>query len=207
MGTKAVERGPVSEAVASNVKAVRERRRLTQQQLAARLAELGRPMQPSAVAKVEAGARRVDVDDLVAFAVALNVSPARLLVPDVHEDEEVHLLPDMPVPAWSAWGWATGRHSLSVDSDDLRNPVVQEREMRYADERPVWERTREQHPLMRAARRVGTTAERALGSLSATSGGRGKNKVARELLRRVEQSLDGVRREVDAVSEELSSHG
>src|SRR5215217_3344912 len=101
MGTRAVERGQVGQAVSENIRAVRERRGLTQQQLAARLGELGRPIQASAVAKVEAGDRRVDVDDLAAFAVALNVSPARLLVPDVDQDEDVRMVPDLSVPVWS----------------------------------------------------------------------------------------------------------
>ena len=56
-------------------------------------------MQASAVAKVEAGDRRVDVDDLEAFAVALNVPLARLLVPDVEEDEEVRMVPGLAVPS------------------------------------------------------------------------------------------------------------
>src|SRR5690606_19823410 len=52
---------------------------LSQRALADRLAEHGRPMQVSGVSKIEAGERRVDVDDLVALARALEVTPAHLL--------------------------------------------------------------------------------------------------------------------------------
>ena len=91
--------GPAAEAVANNVKAIRERRGLSQQQLALQLGWLGRPMQTSAVAKVESGDRQVDVDGLTALAVALNVPVARLLLPDVDDDEaEVHVVPAYSVP-------------------------------------------------------------------------------------------------------------
>lgn len=86
MGTRAVERGPVAEGVASRAKSRREELGLSQRGLADRLAAEGRPMQPSAVSKVEAGDRRVDVDDLVALAAALETTTSYLLtgerVPD-----------------------------------------------------------------------------------------------------------------------------
>src|SRR4051794_40249041 len=91
MGTNAIARGPVAESVAANVQAIRKRRGMSQQQLAARLGELGRPLQKAAIAKIESRDRRVDVDDLAALAVALNVSLARLVLPDAPLDEEVRV--------------------------------------------------------------------------------------------------------------------
>ena len=46
-------------------------RRLSQDELAAAAGRLGRPMTRQIVGKTEAARRRIDVDDLVAFAVAL----------------------------------------------------------------------------------------------------------------------------------------
>jgi transcriptional regulator with XRE-family HTH domain len=49
------------------------------QELSERLAALGRPILPSGLSKIEQGTRRVDVDDLVALADALETVPSRLL--------------------------------------------------------------------------------------------------------------------------------
>jgi transcriptional regulator with XRE-family HTH domain len=73
--------GPVGQAVAENVKAYRSRRRMSLRELSAKLKEQGRPILPSGITKIEHGERRVDADDLVALAIAFNVSPARLLLP------------------------------------------------------------------------------------------------------------------------------
>src|SRR3954454_23683106 len=47
----------------------------------------GRPILASGLGKIESGERRVDVDDLVALAVALDVSPVRLLLPRPTSEE------------------------------------------------------------------------------------------------------------------------
>src|SRR6478609_7894890 len=80
MGTSEVRRGAVAERVRTNIKRIRQDRGLTGAQLADLLGALGRPMLPSAVNKIETGARRVDVDDLTAIALALNTTPNRLLL-------------------------------------------------------------------------------------------------------------------------------
>lgn len=73
--------GPIGQVVAENVKAYRSRRHFSLRDLSAKLAELGRPILPSGITKIEHGARRVDADDLVALGWALDVSPPRLLLP------------------------------------------------------------------------------------------------------------------------------
>jgi len=52
---------------------------MTLRDLAARLTEAGHPMAHGTVSEVERGARRIDVDDLAAFATALGVSANDLL--------------------------------------------------------------------------------------------------------------------------------
>ena len=62
-----------------------QERRMSQDELAAAVGRLGRPMTRQIIGKTEAGDRRIDVDDLVAFAVALGVTPGRLLLPGTAE--------------------------------------------------------------------------------------------------------------------------
>ncbi len=136
-------------AVAANLKAVRRRRGLTVRQLSERLKELGAPILPSGITKIEQGDRRVDVNDLMALAAALNISPARLLLPDVGERDLIQITPNMPPQElWLAWDWMEGQSSLSYDGEHLDKRRVLE----YSDERPAWMRIREQHPVMRAYR-------------------------------------------------------
>lgn len=162
MGTNAVTRGMVGQAVATNVQIIRKRRLMSQQQLADALGRVGRPLQSTAIAKIEAGDRRVDVDDLAALAIALNVSPARLLLPDQSYDETMQVAPGVEVPAWSAWDWATGRGPLYDEADDRRDEQVRRRELDWATEQPLWRRVTDGHPLYAAARRLLWSVERAL---------------------------------------------
>ena len=54
-------------------------------ELSRRLEKLGQPIPPLGLRRIEEGARRVDVDDLMALAAALGVSPITLLMPDAAE--------------------------------------------------------------------------------------------------------------------------
>ena len=87
MAGRAIEIGDVGKQVSTFVAELRKRRGWDQKRLAELVTEAGRPMSASMVGKIEAGARRVDVDDLVALAFALEVSPARLLL-SAHRDPE-----------------------------------------------------------------------------------------------------------------------
>ncbi|WP_319431561.1 helix-turn-helix transcriptional regulator [Mycobacterium sp. RTGN5] len=114
MGTHAVQRGPTAETVAANIKRLREGQNLGLRALAARLADAGRPLPHTALDKIERGTRRVDVDDLMAIAVALEVSPATLLMPEVTttewDDSEVETT-GLPkgTTAELLWGWLTAQ--------------------------------------------------------------------------------------------------
>lgn len=79
MAARTIEIGEAGGCVAAAVAAHRQRRGWEQRQLAERVSAAGRPMSASVLGKVESGVRRVDVDDLVALAAALGVSPSRLL--------------------------------------------------------------------------------------------------------------------------------
>lgn len=104
MGANTVERGATADRVAENIAAVRVRRGLTQRGLVERMRELGKPMHASALADVERKKRRVDVDELVALAVALDTTPNQLLIGDSRE--VIELTPTTVMPATEAWVWA-----------------------------------------------------------------------------------------------------
>ncbi|MFE3441662.1 helix-turn-helix domain-containing protein [Nocardia sp. NPDC059180] len=109
MAGKKNELGPTGEALRSNIKQIREQRRLSYAELSRKLADLGRPIATLGLSRIENGERRVDVDDLTALAAALGVSPVLLLMPtDVGEDDRVHLTGvDMPGPD-DLLEWLTG---------------------------------------------------------------------------------------------------
>ncbi len=142
-----MERGEPARTVAANVRAVREHRKLHQQQLAERLAALGRPMAQTGLSRLEDGKRRIDVDDLVALAVALNVSPARLLLPDTEDLQDlVRPVPNVEVQVWRLWEWLSGQRPLPVaDSATAREEREHLRDFR--DAWPGWLRDVVDHPL------------------------------------------------------------
>lgn len=73
------ELGPVAERVAANLKRLRFTLHMTTEKVAKGVSDLGRPMYGNTVTKIEKLQRRVDVDDLVALAAVLHVTPAQLL--------------------------------------------------------------------------------------------------------------------------------
>jgi len=79
MAARAIQIGEAGEHLAAAIATHRQRRGWDQRHLAEQVTAAGRPMSASVLGKVESGTRRVDVDDLVALAAALDVPPARLL--------------------------------------------------------------------------------------------------------------------------------
>ncbi|AEM87051.1 hypothetical protein Strvi_7716 [Streptomyces violaceusniger Tu 4113] len=128
-------------------------------ELSQRLSKLGRPILPSGITKLEQAQRRIDVDDLMALAVALEVTPTRLLLgpppgaverPDndeLYEVEEVsgsdvrflRLLPELALEPWEVWSWALGEFPLGEiwrlsDENSVRFGDHQEAEARFRAE-------------------------------------------------------------------------
>lgn len=63
----------------------------------------------------------MDVDDLTALAVALDVSPAELLLDPAADDEELALTDEVVVSRADAWRWAAGDSPLPTPDDDGRH--------------------------------------------------------------------------------------
>lgn len=107
--------GPTGETLRQNVKRIRDSRRLTYVELSNRLAEIGRPIPVLGLRRIEAGERRVDVDDLVALARVLGVNVSALLLPPT-ADQDVEITGG-PMPGWLAWAWADGLAPLVPEHD------------------------------------------------------------------------------------------
>lgn len=104
------ETGPVGDQVAQNLADFRRRRRMTTKRLAEEVSDLGVPMTASTVTKIETQGRRVFVDELVALAAALNVTPAALMLPGRDPRQPVWMGESMP---WRrAWRWMHGAAPL-----------------------------------------------------------------------------------------------
>lgn len=144
--------GPIGENVIANVEALRKDRQLSYEALAAKLAEIGHPMNPVSLSRLGRGERRVGADDLVAIAIVLGVNVSALLLPrDAHDDAEIQLTPAIRQRFALAWQWADGELPVQLQ------PVTEEEAhaalrdfQRHA--RPH-QGARDSHPLIAATRR------------------------------------------------------
>lgn len=118
---------PLSEIAAQQINRLRKRAGLNREQLAERCRELGAPanMTAAAVANIETGRpdaqgrrrRDLTVEELVIFALALNVAPLLLLFPvGLVKEEEV--LPETMRPTWLAAKWFAGDQPWCSESDE-----------------------------------------------------------------------------------------
>jgi transcriptional regulator with XRE-family HTH domain len=125
------ELGPTARVLAEVVRRRREELGLTYAQLSRRLTRNGRDIPTLGLRRLESCQRHVDVDDLVALAVALEVSPVTLLMPmDVTAGDCLIFtgFPDQIV-AERAWQWLTASYPLT-------GPVMGF----YSAALPFWER-------------------------------------------------------------------
>jgi transcriptional regulator with XRE-family HTH domain len=114
----AVEMGPTATTVAANVRRIRDEvRGWSTYELAGQLAKAGRPIAPSAVSKIERGERQVTVDDLLALAYVLRVTPNALLLPSTAEGA-IELTAAGTYAAGDVWDWAEGNRPLEVPAGD-----------------------------------------------------------------------------------------
>lgn len=116
MATNEVPRGPVSGYVVENIKRLREGRGWSFPRLSEELAKTGRPILPTGLHRLEKGKRRVDADDLVALAAALDVSPITLLMPFTAKGD-VQLTDRIKANALAAWDWMRGTRPLDLPEE------------------------------------------------------------------------------------------
>jgi transcriptional regulator with XRE-family HTH domain len=203
--------GPVGEQVRTNVERVREARGMTKKDLSDAVGGLGRPIPPLGVSRLEAGTRRVDSDDLVALALALNVSPLALLFPPEWSDRQIHLAPELTVRARTAWqwgegrtpasDWATGALTVTAEGDaewDDEQMFFEKREAYSALTHPPERRRSAQHPANNAAETVSTMVARLIRAMD----GGDKAAVERQL-RITKNSLAQLQNAVEQIELEL----
>jgi transcriptional regulator with XRE-family HTH domain len=116
--------GPTGEAVRHNVKAHRDRLNLGYAELSRRLGDLGRQIPVLGLARIEKGDRRVDADDLVALAAALEVSPATLLLPEPNSppDQNVVVTTGLAIPAEQVWRWLCAESPVKAFTFNYDDP-------------------------------------------------------------------------------------
>jgi transcriptional regulator with XRE-family HTH domain len=78
--------GPAGRFLAANIQRLRKRSGLTFAELSARTEKIGQPIAVLGLRRIERGERRVDFDDLLALAIALEVPPVDLMVPALVSD-------------------------------------------------------------------------------------------------------------------------
>lgn len=138
---------------------------MTVRELSARLGEIGHPILPSGITKIENGQRRVDVADLVALAHALRVNPNRLLFPDRAGTNAVALAPEVTTTGHRAWAWADGTWHLDSQYD-AETPQSERYDDFRRHIRPVDHRLRAEHPAARAARQLTSRVEALIAAIT-----------------------------------------
>lgn len=136
--------------VADNVRRLRTARGMSLRVLSAELERVGHPLSADALNKIENGRtpapgteepkqiRRVDVDDLVALAQALRVSPKSLLLPWTETpNTPVEVTGAGAVTATEAWQWADGQKPLTGAGGDRLGELLRFR----VDSTPAWARS------------------------------------------------------------------
>lgn len=143
--------GATGMVVAKNVQRIREKRNLTKPELARRVMGIqqrevvdGLAVTPSrinalALTRIEAGERRVDADDLVLLALALEVSVPTLLMPYGAGPFKL----DSPlgeVFAGTYWGWLTSRLPIwaAPGGEMPSDEEVQKAREFFNDSLPAW---------------------------------------------------------------------
>lgn len=109
--------GPTGTVVGANIARLRKARGMSTYRLAEALASLDRPIAQSQISRVEAGKRKVDVDDLMAFAVALKVSPSALLLKPTTAGYQ-KVTGAGTVLSEIAWDWVDGERPLDLPEND-----------------------------------------------------------------------------------------
>lgn len=105
--------GPIGHNLIAALRELLEARGLSFNRASAALEELGRTLPPLAFSRTMKGERRIDVDELVALAVLLDVNPSALLFPrHVAPNDEIELTPKVHRAAGPVWGWADGKIPL-----------------------------------------------------------------------------------------------
>jgi transcriptional regulator with XRE-family HTH domain len=116
MTGKQLPSGPTSLTVRANIALLRSERGLTYAELSRELERRGHPIPPLGLRRIEAGERRVDVDDLMALALSLGVNPHALLLPPLKGSDTPGAVTGAVgtgLNSRQVWDWAVGLRPLT----------------------------------------------------------------------------------------------
>lgn len=134
MADKKMQVGPTGDTVRQNVK--RLRGGMQYKELSQRMEDVGRPIPTLGLRRLEAGERRVDVDDLMALAVVFGVSPLTILLPadgTRFAASEMTGVTGRQVSHNTQWLWALGEEPLELP--DLGQTTQARREVAVFQDR------------------------------------------------------------------------
>lgn len=108
------------EYVGANVRELREGLDLDLVDLSAQLETLGVRLGKNALSKLETGGRNITTDELVALAVALGVTPNRILLGDAEDisQQQVCIAHKWTLTLLEAWKWIQGEKLPVDDAND-----------------------------------------------------------------------------------------
>lgn len=133
-------KNPVRKALGENIARIRKLRGMTVRDLSAKLNEHGLRLSASGVSEVENASRKVSVEELLVFAIALNASVIDLLLPDIHEQMEI-AKGVTPINTLSLAQWLEGRLTwpLGASREDFANAAREGRRamLKAGDSAPV----------------------------------------------------------------------
>ena len=130
MAKPKVNAGAATEAVAANLARIRNDGRISVRAMAERS---GNRLTPNAVSEIENGRRKVDVDDLVILAIALDVSPATLLMPPASLTKPVRERGYDNPPNWSPETYTDMDVTLVKEDESKGQPPI------TSDAETVWD--------------------------------------------------------------------
>ena len=103
-----------SQVLGAQLRAMRERQRLTQQELSEEIEQrTAAPFDRALIARIEAGKRNVSLDEAFVLAAALGVRPANLFFP-LDDAEDVQIYPGLEVSAEDARLWLRGLRPIDL---------------------------------------------------------------------------------------------
>lgn len=114
MAGKEILEGQTGLSVRGNIARVRKERDMSWAQMSRFLSKAGRPISALGLRRIEDGSRRVDVDDLMAIAIVLDVTPNDLLLPQ-RDAGSVSVTGADNRDAAHLWDWAQGRDYLDSE--------------------------------------------------------------------------------------------
>lgn len=131
--------GSTGETVRANVRRLREDQNLGYAELSRRLKATGRAIPELGLRRIEEGSRRVDSDDLMALAEALETTPIALLMPSTATgDELVQVTARPPERAKLLWNHLQGLliRGLGETTDATLRSTADYR--RFINSTPPW---------------------------------------------------------------------